>query len=1295
MTPPDRLPAEPQADVTSTSRDRESAPPAPQPELGPAQAAVIAAQQTAGNRAVASVLGGGGRGVQRAPNDEIEMPPMNVGSTTITSAAPRPQSEGPAMQVTSQTLDSAAPRPAMQTGSSTITTAAPGPGSGTGGPTGAPQTGPGATPLPWVNDPKAPPMDSRTERDPRFKVGGEFGPKPVGPGTFGGSSKPVSAKPDPIEVNAQGVQTAFERNPSRVVRSPSDIWHEEAWHKSKGFEKFPGKPVPQAFSDGSVLFVSPTFAGTASKLPHYSGTDAAPAGPAAPAPGGGERPMARMPQSQEDRTEARQRQAVAPDLPVKGAWGSQVAYKVTYQEAADYAAKNPDKVFRNETELRHTQGWRTDGGKGGTPGAYRVGDQIYISRGFPIDNVPFLTMPGSIGPGANAGPKGDPGLAAKTVAPGGTTYAEGSALKSYSAITSEAGGRTETRTRSREQAVVTTAVEVTEGGMTNRQEKQRGAGLGVGGNLLGTTIGSTDTSKIDGDVVAAKKQKALNVGVAPDLKLAAERKATKEIVTGTDPEGNPIKQSTSTKVGGKADLDSWQAGGSADKTNARGNTIGAGGGLKGDWKGNIEVEAFINLQTKGGLSFKPTASHGIKVEASEPIEAAGGGFEIVYRIIESSGVGVGGGKQTGGGASVGVNVGATKGEFQGGRRSFKTKDEANAFRDNAAARVATEQLLTKDTPVTTVAGALQIPVGETRTSGDISGKSIGAQAGYSGVAINVGKSTSKTHELAVKRTGEATFEVTGSVSGSKTGSVGISAPVLSHGYSSTNTTSFAVTFEFDVSKEQGRAAFELYCKTGIPPMQPPKVIEKAASDSDHETVTIPGLGSAVWTGSTWQVTRDTADGHTTQVYGGSQSHQQTPGRVGKLIGEDTLKSNASITRVVVDGEEVASKAQFNVGGTSGDYNRKELGKIFMGAKTEGDVKPSGEWTISADVPKESIDALAKNSRKIRNAMDERQAYSELVKEGGAQMLGGQVGITSKSWDVELKGDPNFPGEKERTRLKQLRKDLMARVRSNPELANDIVRESGAELAKLATRREAVGDLKRYTDLPDGLRQEQLAVIDMHVDDMKVVRRTAQSIAMKRNAGERQADVATRVEQAEKAGPGAKAGSRAKATKAPVEDETQKLDREYAKVQDQVSAKESQIAVKRNEIRENSKALGDAIGAGGTTAVKFGADSAIVQVAIASGKGYIGAATDADKKQAALEPQIEAARNAWSATNDKKDQLPALKALERLLDERLKLMHSTLYMIREAGKAVFHITTRSAKSGNPAFWGSLGETEGEE
>ena len=1270
MSPPTRLPADPQADVAVASRDRPRDPSGPTTEIGSAQAAVVVAQQTAGNQAVASVLGGGGRGVQRAPNDDPPPDPaLSVSTRTIDSSAPGP------LNVSTRTLDSSAPG----TGSGQR----PAGGGSPAAPSGAPQPAqPAPAPIPWWT------------KDPRFAVGGEYGPKPVGPGMAGGVGKAVSVDPTPVPVNAGLVDAAFRRDPSRVIRSPNPTWHDEAWDKSmpqpkKGEQKPPTPPTPQMFTDGRFYYVAPDYRGSATDLPAYAAVGGA--GSAAPAPGGvvpggtppggpgdGARPMARMPP---ERPENRLREAVSPETPA-GPRGNVIAQRVRYQEVDAAYAANPNSVVRSPNDRWHGQGFRLDGGDGKTPGAYKVGNLYVISPGYPLDNVPYLTVPGSVGPAGT--PKPPPTRpselpqAAQLVALPGTTYSERSTLKSYSATTTEAGGRTETRTRSREQAVVTNATEVSQGGLTNRTESQRGAGFGVGGNVFGFTTGRTESSKIDEDVVGATKAKQVSGGVTHDAKLAINAQSTKEIVVGRDPEGNPIKKSTSTTAGAKADLDTLNLTAGRQSTNEKGTTRGVGAGVKADRKGNAELELNYNIQSKGGLSFKPTVSRGVKVEASDPVEVEGG-FEITYRIADTTGVGAGGGKQFGGGPSVGINVGATKAEFQGGKRAFKTKKEAEDFRDNAATRVASERMFTPNLAPTTVAGALQIPMGETRTSGDISGRSIGGSIGHSGVAVSVGKSSSTTNEVAIKRTGDTIVEVTGSVAGSKSGSVGISAPVLSHGYSSTNTTSFAVTFEFDLSKEQGRAAFELYCRTGFPPGQAPKVIERAGSDSDHETVTIPGLGSAVWTGTTWQVSRETADGSTQRVYGGAQTHEQKPGRLGKAIGEDTLKSNASIVRVMKDGEEVGARAQLTVGGTSGDYNRNEFGKIFMGARTGENVKPSGEWTLSAPVPKERIRELEQSSKKIRNALDEREAYSELVKENGAQMLGGQVGMTSKNWDLELKGDPNFPGEKERTRLKQLRKDLMARVRSNPEIANDIVRETGEELAKLVKRREAVADTKRYSDLPDGLRQQQLSVIDMHVDDMKVVRRTAQAVAMKRNPGEKATDVAARVE---KGGKGDYA-------------EVKKPDLELAKLQDKVSAKESQIAVKRNDIRVFSKALGDAIGAKGTTAVKFGADSATVQVAIASGKGYIGVATEADRKQAALDPKVEQLRDAWSSATDPKDKLEAIKALEKVLDERLKLMESCLFFIREAGKAVFHIATRGAKSGNPAFWGSLGETEGEE
>jgi len=361
---------------------------------------------------------------------------------------------------------------------------------------------------------------------------------------------------------------------------------------------------------------------------------------------------------------------------------------------------------------------------------------------------------------------------------------------------------------------------------------------------------------------------------------------------------------------------------------------------------------------------------------------------------------------------------------------------------------------------------------------------------------------------------------------------------------------------------------------------------------------------------------------------------------------------------------VGARAEFSVSGESGSFNRDEFRKIFQDSRY-GDATASGKWTLSAPVPMAAIRELEAVHPRLRAAktLDEKMViYSELVKAGGAQMLGGQVGITSKAWDLELKGDKNFPGPAGRARLNQQRKALADALKAKPPKADEVIRQTGEALDTLHRRRAAVADVKKYTDLPDGLRKQQLALIDGHIDEFRAVRRNAQALAMRRPDG-------------------ADAGSA-------------KVDPAYAKLQGRVSAAEVSISNLRKEIRTTSKALGDAIGGKGSTAVKAGVDSSVAAVQIAAAKTWIATATSADKSQAALDPKIDQLREAWTAAKPGKDRLAAITALAQVLDERVKLMHQVTFAIREAGKAVYPITTRQAMSGNPAFWTSLGMAEEE-
>ena len=272
-------------------------------------------------------------------------------------------------------------------------------------------------------------------------------------------------------------------------------------------------------------------------------------------------------------------------------------------------------------------------------------------------------------------------------------------------------------------------------------------------------------------------------------------------------------------------------------------------------------------------------------------------------------------------------------------------------------------------------------------------------------------------------------------------------------------------------------------------------------------------------------------------------------------------------------------------------------------------------------------------------------------------------MSSKAWDLELKGDANFPGPAGRASLNQQRKALAAALKAKPPKANEVIKQTGETLDKLKKRRDAVADVKKYTDLPDGLRKQQLTLIDGHVEEFKAVRRNAQALAMRKP------------DEADAGAP--------------------KVDPAYTKLQGRVSASELAIGNLRKEVKTSSKALGDAIGAKGSTAVKFGVDRRISRRPRSRmAKSWINRATEPTRPRGRSIPRSTSSGRPGPRAKPGKDQLAAITALAQVLDERVKHLHTVMYAIREAGKAVYPITTRNAMSGNPAFWQSLGMAEEE-
>ena len=160
--------------------------------------------------------------------------------------------------------------------------------------------------------------------------------------------------------------------------------------------------------------------------------------------------------------------------------------------------------------------------------------------------------------------------------------------------------------------------------------------------------------------------------------------------------------------------------------------------------------------------------------------------------------------------------------------------------------------------------------------------------------------------------------------------------------------------------------------TAMPPFVGAKVVSMTSSGSeeDHDAVSIPLLGTARWTGTTWEVVKTDAKG-THEQFGGQQAHNQDP----ELDRQEDLRpGQAGLDRgdhlQPLDGQgrgkqEEGYQAQVKVSGDSGEYNRQELGKMFMGVPHKGTAKASGEWTLTATVSPDVVRELEKNSKEMR------------------------------------------------------------------------------------------------------------------------------------------------------------------------------------------------------------------------------------------------------------------------------------------------------------------------------------------
>ena len=346
---------------------------------------------------------------------------------------------------------------------------------------------------------------------------------------------------------------------------------------------------------------------------------------------------------------------------------------------------------------------------------------------------------------------------------------------------------------------------------------------------------------------------------------------------------------------------------------------------------------------------------------------------------------------------------------------------------------------------------------------DTEGRNVGLSGSFGGTTLGRNWQKSDTTGLSFYRKSEELLNVTATVTQDKAKDWGIAGLVLANQKGGDTTKGFGVTLQFNISTPEGREALDLYLKTRIPPLGRAKVVGvmTLTGEGDYDRYQLAALGTAEMERQRRgkKITRD--EEGVMKEFGGEQVHKQDPTWLAELTGDRELYSSAQLISQQIHGKEKYT-AIINIKSEDGEYNREQFGKIFMGArkKTPGPVTQSGAWTLSAEIDKKVVHELEQVSSKFKDAKnqdDKQRILSEVFKKSGAGMAGGLVrsgGRFMLAWDLELKGDPNFPGPAGREKLAMQREELARKLKASPQAAAQVVRETQAVLNQLwrATRK---------------------------------------------------------------------------------------------------------------------------------------------------------------------------------------------------------------------------------------------------
>ena len=646
----------------------------------------------------------------------------------------------------------------------------------------------------------------------------------------------------------------------------------------------------------------------------------------------------------------------------------------------------------------------------------------------------------------------------------------------------------------------------------NVDAKNTSVGWGKDGFNASRT--SSQTTEVDGQKFTTGSSTGYSGGNLTNTK-SSER-------VSTDADGNEVKTANST--GFTAGRDG--IGVNASSTDAKGNTtagtLSANAGL--DESGNLN-----NVQMAGGISRNNTSvsvSAGYSVTASEP-RAQGKGFAVDWERSLSAGAK---GSASKGKAKIGGGASLTDREF--GTRTFASRDEALAFKKNAAAMLPTGA----DDP-NTVAGAMQLEIGESRGHGSSTELSASGGVGFAGGgSIGAGVEKSTGESLSVRRINASTFEVTAEDTG-KTGKSFSMANFVGGmtGHSASDQTS-SRTLRFDLSTVEGKAAFEAYNRD--PSQVPSKGATQVSTtqmkgDQHGKTVNITPWHTHDRTSRTEEAVTQSEAGKLERYTGKSSDNAST---TLPFFDESHDNLNTQFDAFERDDKHSQYALSGSVDSSGGESSMKHLASLTgMVYRTPEGAKSSGKWGVEVEITERMVDQfvasvgdekvremglldgsdprndLRTQLRDAKTSDDRKRALAQFMADAGhdgkaiKQMRNTLHGVKNNSYlgddyelmknnkrgnfdyDLTLEGDRNFKGMGARLELEAKINGYQNLVSNNPEAAATLHTEVATAFAEVSRQRAEIANPKRYTDLPHELRETQVANLDAKISQLRELR----------------------------------------------------------------------------------------------------------------------------------------------------------------------------------------------------------------